>query len=341
MPSYFDLNQGAFYRTPTWHQLEREIYTEWPGSWSELRQKADLTWEPETEPVYVKRRGAFLGEHPEIGPQWDATYEQIPNQVAIRRSDTKANLSIQTDQYRVIDHDAMGRIIDTVMGLDIMQTPLYEGLFTLFGGKLVIAVIRDQAEEHVLGDPSATLTYTVVVTRHDGQGGMKIVRTKIRVVCWNTWSAAEHAGIENKTSFVIRHTENWDERVAEVRDRLAAAKENDAWYLSQMDAMSRVPAGARKRETFLKKLLPIGDDMGQRQQDNRMAEREQIRTILEGPTCEGISGTVYGLVQAAGEWSDHYRRYRTPETYVNRTLFTKEPTKIRAFRLGKQLAKIK
>lgn len=336
MPSYFDLNQGAFYRTPTWHQLEQEIYTEWPGSWAELRTKARLIWEPETDPVYAHYSG-----YGSFDKEYYSNYRPIKGWQMIKRSDDGAVLSIQTDQYRVIDHDAMGRIIETVLGLDWGAQVQYEGLFTLFGGKLVIAVIRDTEVEHVTGDPSPTLTYTVVVTRHDGQGGMKIVRTKIRVVCWNTWSAAEHAGIENKTSFVIRHTENWDDRVAEVRDHLAAAKQADGWYMEVMDQMAASTAGGRKRETFLKKLLPVGDDMGERQRQNRLSERDQIRTILEGPTCEGISGTVYGLVQAAGEWSDHYRRSRTTETYVNRTLLTKDPTKIRAFKLGKSLAKIK
>lgn len=332
MPSYYDLNQGAHYRTPTWHGLEQEIYTEWPGSWGELRDKAKLNWEPVTEPVYVKRQEETTGDY---------YYTQVEGQQAITHSGTGSNLSVQTTAYRVIDHDAMGRIVDTVLGMDFGQTPQYEGLFTLFGGKLVIAVIRDEQTETVIGDPSPTLTYTVICTRHDGQGGMKIVRTKIRVVCWNTWSASEHAGVENKTSFVIRHTENWDDRVAEVRDNLILARANDDWYIKAMDMMANAPATNRHRDIFLKRLLPIGDDMGQRQQDNRLAEREQIRTILEGPTCAGIDKTVYGLLQASGEWADHYRRFRSQETYVNRTLFTKEPLKIRAFRVAKELAKVR
>lgn len=338
MPSYFDLNQGAFYRTPTWHTLEREIYTEWPGSWAELREKANLLWEPVTEPVYAKAvrqidRGGFTDTL--------VQYEPVEGWQRILRNDTMDTLSIQSEQYRVISNSQFGEVIETLLGGEWGQTRQYEGLFTLFGGKLVICVVRDAEATHVVGDPSATLTYTVFVTRHDGQGGLKVVRTKIRVVCWNTWSAADSAGIENKTSFVVRHTENWDARVAEIRDHLAVAQENDGWYTDVMDVFAGVEVGARKRETFLKKLLPVGDDMGDRQRANRLSERDQIRTILEGPTCVDIAGTVYGLVQAAGEWSDHYRRSRTPETYVNRTLLTKDPTKIRAFKLGKQLAKIK
>ena len=66
---------------------------------------------------------------------------------------------------------------------------------------------------------------------------------------------------------------------------------------------------------------------------NVEAARGQFTEILNGPTCEGIKTSGYGLVQAAIEYSQHYRntraqtvegrmenRFRGPTS--NRSLYT-------------------
>lgn len=331
MPSYFDLNQGFFVREPSWHKLEQKILADWPGDWATARQEANLLWEPLTEPVYLYRG---------TGGDGLPLYLPAPGYQGVTRDDNEELLSIQSTGYEVINNTDFGAVIEGILG-ELGGEIHYEGLFTLHGGRLVVALVRFDQSVRIPGDGSDTVTYAAFCVRHDGQGGLKVVLTNIRVVCANTWGMAEHAGVDGKTSFTIRHSKNWAEKVEEVKGKLLAGAMANKEYIEISEQLMLKKVTPKNREVFLKRLLPIGDDMGDRQRANREGERAQIRAILGGPTCEGIDKTAYGLMQAAGEWADHYRRFRTVDTYTNRTLFTKEPIKIKAFREAKRLAGIK
>ena len=335
MPSYFDEGQGFFVRKPSWHRLEKFILPTYPESWDEARRAAELTWEPVLEPVYAaenahERYGDLDREY--------VVYSKIPGFQLVKRSDTGAALTIQTDAYRVITNTDLGNVVDTVMGSDWNEVQKIEGLFTLHDGKLVICLIRNKETTSVSFDPSQHLEYTAVCSRNDGQGGLKVIRTKVRVVCANTWGMAEHASQDGKTSFTIRHTENWDARVAHVREQLLLADQAGKEYYELGEQLSLKKVTVPMRERYLEKFLPIGSDMTDRQKKNRYNEREQVRTILNSPTCEGIDKTAYGLLQASGEWCDHFRRFRSNDTYVTRNLVSWEPQKARAVRLTKEMA---
>jgi phage/plasmid-like protein (TIGR03299 family) len=338
MPAYFDEGQGFFVRQPSWHRLEQKVLEEWPGTWEEARVQANLLWEPEARPLYSKEIVAGVGDDGVLMTR----YTEVKDYIQIVRSDTDARLTVQSSAYRVINNTELGRVIETVLGVGSTVAPLkYEGVFTLHGGKLVIALLRNEEPRRVVGDFSETLPFTAVCSRHDGNGGLKIIKTNTRVVCANTWGMAEHSGKDGKTSFTVRHTANWDERVAEIRDALLLAEDaNEEYYRVAADLQAKRINGGH-RERFLEKFMPIGSDMGDKQKANRYNEREQVRIILASPTCEGIDKTAYGLLQAAGEWCDHYRKFRSQDTYVTRQLVTSEPLKARAFRLTKDLAGIK
>lgn len=343
MPSYFDLNQGFFVREPSWHRLENKILGDWPGSWAEARAQANLLWEPVTAPVYAAISPMVSVAQPDGQVhhlEGDYRYRPIEGYQRVLRDDTGETLSVQSAAYAVISNTDFGAVIEGLLG-QLDGEIQYEGLFTLHGGRLVIALVRFATPMTVPGDPSQTVQYAAFCVRHDGQGGLKVVITNVRVVCANTWGMAEHMGIDGKTSFTIRHTKNWAEKVDEVRTALLAGAEANMAYVEVTEQLLLAKVTGRQREVFLKRFLPIGDDMGERQVANREGERAQIRAILGGPTCEGIDKTAYGLMQAAGEWADHYRRFRSVDTYTNRTLFTKEPMKERAFRLAKRTAGVK
>jgi hypothetical protein len=63
----------------------------------------------------------------------------------------------------------------------------------------------------------------------------------------------------------------------------------------------------------------------------------EVFAILDGPTYEGIAHTAYGLVQAAGEYLDHVRRYRNCDSHITRTLLKPEPLKAKAVQLAREV----
>lgn len=334
MPSYFDRNQG-FLRSASWHKLEHAILTDSPRTWEEARQSARLTWDVIEEPVFTRRwvRDEDNDEVP--------VYTEESDWKALRRNDTKATLAIQPASYAVISNSAFGQTIERVLAQDIDGEPLqFEALFTLQGGKLVVALIRFENVAAYPWDPNGT-TYRFVafISRHDGNGGLRGMPTNIRVECWNTLQAAEMSD-GRYSGFTIRHTSNWEERVKLVREGFITARaKGDEWdeFLHQL---SDWDAGARQRETFLKRFLPISDADTVLKVRNTEVARSDIRRILESATCTGISGSGYGLLMAATEWTDHVRRARSVDSSISRQLVTPSSHKTSAVRILKGLARV-
>lgn len=336
MAHLFTPGTGFFVRQPSWHQLEKVVLEDWPGDWATARDHAGLMWEPESVPIYevMQTNDNFMTE--------DVTAE-VPGYQRIIRNDSRLTLGIQTDAYRMITNSEFGYVIESVLGKDIFDDELlYEGVFELDEGRKVVAVIRLATPIVVPGDNSETFTYAVFFTRHDGSGGLRVLLTNVRVVCANTAKAAESGAKEEETAFTIRHTARWDERVAEVRDKLAEALQANQAYYDLCAALATKRVSPNVMQKMVVRFLPIGDDMGVRQQQNRENERAVLRSLIEGPTIsDEHRKSPYGFLQAATEWSDHYRRANTTSTYVNRQLISKEPLKVKAFTIAKQFAGVK
>lgn len=78
----------------------------------------------------------------------------------------------------------------------------------------------------------------------------------------------------------------------------------------------------------------------ERTRDARLERQATFRALYEGsPTMDGarVRGTAYGLVQAAGEYLDHLRPYRTPDTYLARTMLRPESIKGGVVKLVREL----
>lgn len=320
-------DSGVMVRLPSWHRLENAVLPESPASWEEGRIAAGLTWEVETQPVFAQNKNA--GENSLLG------HKQIEGWQLLTRNDTDAVLSIQPESYRVVHNYEFGDVIDAILGLDEDETPNFEAIFSLYGGRQIVALCYFPQPLEMPWDPSKNYTYCALNSRHDGQGGVRGIPTNVRVQCANTWNLAEEVD-GRSAGFTIRHTSNWKERVAEIRARMIMARGASAEWVSFTEQLALWKAGEDQRETYLKKMFPIGDDMEPRQRDNAETNRDAVRRILASPTCEPIANTGYGLLMATTEWSDHVRPHRSVDSYINRQL-TKDVPKVRA---GQILAKM-
>ena len=104
-------------------------------------------------------------------------------------------------------------------------------------------------------------------------------------------------------------------------------------------AMEILPLAEAAEQSFLAIARQVGSS------DSRIEGHALLqRTGLLRDAPHFTDGDVLGeplLLQATGEWADHFRRFAGYESYTNRTLFTKEPIKIRAFREAKKMAGVK
>ena len=155
----------------------------WPGS----------DWDPVTADVY-----AVTG----INPDGTEHYEPIAGWKTISRSDTGAVLSINKDTYTVIDHGEMGEIVEAVLAQPNVK---WETAGVLDGGRSVWCLALLDEPITLPGDASPTLPYLAITNRHDGTAACALRATAVRIVCANTFRAAELEGERTGATFSFIH----------------------------------------------------------------------------------------------------------------------------------------
>jgi phage/plasmid-like protein (TIGR03299 family) len=309
-------------REMPWHR-EGAILAGYPGTWTQARTLAGLDWDPVTSEVY-----ACTG----IDPYGNEVYEQIEGWKAITRSDTGTVLSINKDSYTVIGHGEMGEIIEAVLAQPHVR---WETAGVLDGGRAVWCLALLDEPVVLPGDFSPTLPYLAITNRHDGTAACALRATAVRIVCANTFRAAELEGERTGATFSFIHRSSWRARIEEARRAVTGARAEMHRYTELATELLGIPITGAQRELFITEFIPLPPQglVTDRVARNVAEARAAVRMILESKTTEEVAHTAYGLVQAAGEYLDHVRSARSWETRLNRTLIRPEPLKHRALSL--------
>jgi phage/plasmid-like protein (TIGR03299 family) len=313
-------------RQMPWHR-EGTILQDYPGSWEEARKLAGLDWEPVTAPVYAV-----------TGMNDDGTehYEPIDGWKSIARSDNGAVLSLNKDTYTVIDHGEMGEIVEAVLAQPNVK---WETAGVLDHGRAVWCLALLDEPITLPGDASPTLPYLAITNRHDGTAACALRATAVRIVCANTFRAAELEGERTGTTFSFIHKSSWRNRIEEARQAVTGARTEMRRYTELATELLGIPITRKQRELFVTQFIPMPPQglVTDRVARNVEEARQALRLIFESTTTEQVAGSAYGLVQAAGEYLDHVRTARSWETRLNRTLIRPEPLKHRALALVREV----
>jgi phage/plasmid-like protein (TIGR03299 family) len=313
-------------RQMPWHR-EGTILDGYPGTWAEARILAGLDWDPVTTDVY-----AVAG----INPDGTEHYEPVDGWKAISRSDTGAVLSVNKDTYTVIDHGEMGEIVEAVLAQPNVK---WETAGVLDEGRSVWCLALLDEPVQMLGDDSPTLPYLAITNRHDGTAACALRATAVRIVCANTFRAAELEGERTGATFSFIHRSSWRSRIEEARRAVTGAKAEIRRYQELASELLAIPITPKQRELFVTEFIPMPPTglVTDRVARNVEEARQALRLIFESKTTEQVADTGYGLVQAAGEYLDHVRNARSWETRLNRTLIRPEPLKHRALSLVREV----
>ena len=186
---------------------------------------------------------------------------------------------------------------------------------------------------------ASTLPYLAITNRHDGTAACALRATAVRIVCANTFRAAELEGERTGATFSFIHSSTWRTRIEEARQAVTGARAEMRRYTELAHRTARHPhhaeaAGAVRHRVHPDATPRPGHRPGGPQ---RRGSPPGLRLIFESKTTEQVAGTAYGLVQAAGEYLDHVRTARSWETRLNRTLIRPEPLKHRALSLIREI----
>jgi phage/plasmid-like protein (TIGR03299 family) len=350
MPAYFDC--GFSVREPSWHGLET-LLDEYPESWDEARRAAGLMWEPTSAPVWGERH-LTLAQIDALPPErvrylHGLDYmsdgrpdRKFPIMVAetdfqrIVRDDSGETLAVPTDQYSVISHADMGVILEAVLEADTAVK--FETAGSVREGRQVWALVRLDEPYTVPGDSTPTYPFLALLNAHDGSASCSLTRTSVRVVCWNTWSAADAQGARTGHRVVFRHTGNVQERIQQAKEGLAALRTSHQEALELFTALAQTPVSDYEVKTFTQLFLPSPRDHGEFCSDRVQGNVDKARGAFtrlyyESETTEGARGSAYGLLMSATEYLDHVRTSRSVDSYVGRTILRPEALKTRALGL--------
>ena len=232
-------------RQMPWHR-EGTVLADYPGSWADARTLAGLDWDPVSTDVY-----AVAG----INPDGTEHYEPVNGWKAISRSDTGAVLSVNRDTYTVIDHGEMGEIVEAVLAQPNVK---WETAGVLDQGRSVWCLALLDEPVNLAGDDSPTLPYLAITNRHDGTAACALRATAVRIVCANTFRAAELEGERTGATFSFIHRSSWRTRIEEARRAVTGARaEIRRYHRTRPTSCWRYPITPKQRELFVTEFIPM------------------------------------------------------------------------------------
>lgn len=362
MPAYFDT--GFSVRQPMWHGLGNVI-DDYPESWEQARKFADLEWEPQIVPAYIKLPeprlepvstcgscGLSAGSVDEATKEWECVgcgartapelqqFVAAPQQRVVVRNDNFRGLGVVTDSFSPVYHSQMGELVEAILGETNVK---FETLISMKGGAHVNALVYLDEPVNIAGDDSPTYPFLSLSNAHDGSAALRALFTSIRVVCWNTYSAAIGSAERDKSLYTFRHIGNIAERIEEAKLVLVNLRSDHAEWVQLADELYKLPARENEVKTFTELFLPTppAGTYSERVAQNIENDRATfLRLYNESFTTEGHRGTALGLVDAAVEYLDHVRGYRNADTKFGRSLLRVEPLKSKAVKLVRELCEV-
>lgn len=275
-------------------------------------------WEPISEPLYRQVIGFGEDGLP------TTRFEPLPTVGNFRsdRLDASGYLGPVSESYVTVTNGELWDVAEAIQGGPASDV-LYETGGSLAGGKKVWILIRLAEPLLIKGDPNgASIPFYMLQNAHDGSGAFKGSATQVRVVCANTLRQADLDAEARGTEFTFRHSKNIGERIAQAREALAGWRESLEAYRQLAEHMITMPVNAAGELEFLERFIPAPPSAltSDRVKHNIESARGEWMKVYRSQTCEGITGTAWGLVQASSEWSEHVRRANSAETRFRRAM---------------------
>lgn len=350
MPANID--QMFSVREVPWHR-EGLVLDDYPGSWEEARKLAGLDWEPVEREVLeaadpdkvrtVMAKALFdatLSDQDRLDRLvsiHQKSLRPVPGFKRVVRDDTDATLYCPKDSYTIIGNGEMGEVLEAMLEDSNVK---YETAGSLEGGKRVWALVRLDEPIELAGDAGTlSVPFIALTNAHDGSGSYTARATTVRIVCRNTWNAAEMEGERTGATYSFRHTKNWRDKQQEARKALTGARQEFRAYAKLAQDLLGISVTDSQREVFVQRFIPLPPTgvATDRVIGNVESARSQLRGIFNSATTEPVKNTMYGLVQGAGEYLDHVRSARSWETKFNRSVIRPEPLKAKALKLAREV----
>ena len=281
---------AAFNREPAWHVL---------GEVGEFRTPRDgmqaaglLGWDIQPYPAFIKVEDRLVPVDDKLGQVFGR--QLLNGQVAPLSMVGPSTVPHQNEDLLLFAETLLSIGVESMEGLE------FEATGSLQDGKRVWVLIKIPGTFDIGGDK--IVRYLCVETSHDGKGATKAFITYIRVVCWNTLSAAANAAVNKYT---IPHLRDilLQRDVPAARETLALHLKVDPVLAEIVTSWQETPVSEGQWEQVVKNYAPdVPVHFTDRQKRTVLRKRQQINDLyFTSDTIGQYRGTKWGAVNALTE----------------------------------------
>lgn len=281
--------ESLFYvgREKPWHGLGVSVENA-PTSEDAIRY-AGLDWNVEQQPL-------FLGNG-----------NKIPDNFANVRSSDGKFLGVVGNRYQIVQNTDAFAFTDALLGEGVK----YETAGSLKDGKVIWLLARMPETIQILGDEVAP--YLVFTNTHDGSGAVRVTLTSIRIVCNNTLNMALKGA---KRVWSARHTGSITSKLDDAMETLQFAHDYIEAQKETFEQLHKVKLSDTTVYSTIQNLIPIGEDLSDRQRDNlKRVSDDILYRFYNAPDLKDRDMTGARLVQAVADTTSHIVPVRRTANY--------------------------
>lgn len=246
----------------------------------------------------------------------------IPNEVegfkAIVREDTGTVLSVATNRYTPVQNTSLIRLADALMEVD---SRIRMEAVTVLRNSQIVTFTAGLPNAGQVGGDEIGMRFTAM-NSHDAKRSLKAILSMIRVVCANTWQAAQRdADSHANRSITIKHSAQAEQLLNQIPSVLDMATHRFTASIEEMQAMLARPITMETAREALKAVfadelarpIPVqrgSDELRPRQLEdikaaNRIVQLFRSPGLMHGDTETSKPSTAYRLFQCATHYSRH------------------------------------
>lgn len=309
-------------REVPWHGLGKILDT--PPTSEEAIVAAGLDWTVEERTVFWKSK---------INAD---KLVQMPSRKVLVRSTDEMPLSLVSNDYVVLQNTKAFGFFDAVVSAGLAD---YETAGSLNDGKK-IWILAKVRKEVTVGKNDVLRRYVLLCNGHDGNTGILIQPTHIRVVCQNTLMASLATGMVHR----IYHRGDLKQQLDQAQEIIGFTEKRFVEMETTFLGYKNFQPTPEQRAEYLRILIPdVGQEASDRLKLMVAAERDQVLKLLEDGKSNDIAGfdrgTLWALYNAAVEYADWYMGKRAKDV-GNFQLFGRGAAfKLRALDLATKMLK--
>lgn len=282
----------AFAGEVPWHGLGKRVGNNLTPE--EILKEAGLDWEVQKNPLYIKT--------------FDDDLREIPAKYALCRSTDNSFLSIVGKNYNPVQNSDAFSFFKKFVDAGGMEM---HTAGSLKGGQYVWALAKLKDKFSLKRDKSdVNESYILLMSPHVVGKAFVALHTAVRVVCWNTLSAALDSQYKGKT-FRLIHTARFDDNAkAQAEIALGLATQQFKDYQEKAEMLSGKNVNSKQLVKYFSKLFNLEEADDKTANENRSDEKTLIllQSAFEkspGAQLKSASGTWWGAVNAVTWHIDH------------------------------------